>query len=311
VVVGIDPGWRADDVVRVAAREAARRGAPLAVVAVARRSGDTSHNVEGLRADDGWSEAVARRALADAYDALGQETQRVRTTTSCLWKDEVTPAKHPLSAAELLVVGTRGRHGRLAFGLTSVSRLLLKSVQCSVLAVPPGYHDDGSRRGAVVAGIGDHPWDRAVLRTAVDEAERRALDLEVLHAYVPRYDETLTRGLRRAEDRVAEATEGLDPGPGTTVSVLLTQDAPASALLQESGHASLVVIGSRPGALSGLVLDSVSRAVLEAAGCPVLVVQRGAPMPDESAATSPADAAVDRAAGDPSATGQRSAGVSP
>ena len=57
--------------------------------------------------------------------------------------------------------------------------------------------------------------------------------------------------------------------------MLLTQDAPAKALLQESGHASLVVIGSRPGALSGLLLDSVSRAVLEAATCPVLVVQRG------------------------------------
>jgi len=289
MVVGVDPGWRADEVVRVAAREAERRQTQLAIVAVARRSQDTSHSVQGLRADDGWTESVARRALADAYDVLGPATERVRTTTYCLWEDEVGPGRHPLSGAQILVVGSRGRHGRLAFGPTSVSRVLLKAVRCPVLAVPAGYPvDDAGHGGAVLTGVGDRPWDRDVLRMAATEAAHRDEALHLLHAYVPRFDETLSRGLRRAEDLVATVTEGLDPGPATSVSVLLTQDSPAVALLREAEHASLVVVGSRPGALSGLVLESVSRAVLESARCPVLVVQRGEPVAE---AADPADVA--------------------
>jgi nucleotide-binding universal stress UspA family protein len=175
-------------------------------------------------------------------------------------------------------VGSRGRHGRIAFGPTSVSRVLLKAVYCPVLAVPAGYLGDDAGQGAVLTGVGDRPWDRDVLRMAAAEAAHRNEALHLLHAYVPRFDETLSRGLRRAEDLVASVTEGLDPGPATSVTVLLTQDSPAVALLRQAEHASLVVIGSRPGALSGLVLESVSRAVLEAGRCPVLVVQRGEPV---------------------------------
>jgi nucleotide-binding universal stress UspA family protein len=252
---------------------------------VARRSGATGHSVEGWRAEDGWTESAARRALADAFDGLGTVTSRVPTTTTCLWEDEVTPERHPLSCAEILVVGSRGRHGRLAFGLTSVSRALLKAAHCPVLTVPPGHGTGGTpAHRAVLVGVGDHPWDRDVLLTAVAEAAHRDSSLHVLHAYVPRFDDTLSRGLSRAEAAVATVTEGIDPGPGTSVSVLLTQDAPAVALLREAEHALLVVIGSRPGALSGLVLDSVSRAVLDAARCPVLVVQRGEPATGAQAA---------------------------
>ena len=282
VVVGVDPGWRLDGVVRSAAREAQRRDAELAIVAVVRRSVDTGRSPAGLAADDGWSESVARRALADARDALGDLAGRVPCTTYCLWKNELGPGTPPLGTAELLVVGSRGRGGRVAFGLNSVSRALLKAVHCPVLTVP-GSADaspasTGEARGAVVAGIGDHPRDAAVLRTAAAEAARRGTDLHVVHAYVTQSGDTLTAGLRRGVAHATHAAEGLDPGPGTAVSLMLTQDAPATALLRQARGASLVVIGSRPGALSGLLLDSVSRALLESSSCPVLVVQRGEPV---------------------------------
>jgi nucleotide-binding universal stress UspA family protein len=300
VVVGVDPGWRADGVVRTAAREAARRGATLAIVAVARRSKNPSLSAEGLAADDGWSEAVARRALADAYDALGDVTGRVTTVTTRLW-DETDPESEPLRSAELLVLGSRGRHGRLAFGLTSVSRKLLKAVRCPVLAVPEPAAAapwDADAPGPVVAGVGEHPWDAAVLTTAAREAAARGADLYLVHGYVARTDETLTAGLRRAAQHATHATEGLDPGPGTSVTLMLTQEAPATALLRQAHGAQLIVIGSRPGALSGLVLDSVSRPVLEAPPCPVLVVQRGeAAHPDQ-----PARDVADVAAVDPGTT---------
>jgi nucleotide-binding universal stress UspA family protein len=281
VVVGVDPGRRADGVVRVAAREAARRGLTLAIVTVARHSQDRSRGLEGLVADDGWSEAVARRALADAYDALGDVDGRVPTVTRRLWNDEAGPESEPLRSAELLVVGSRGRHGQIAFGLPSVSRKLLKSVRCPVLAVPESdaaAFSPVDASGQVVAGVGEHPWDAVVLATAAREAAARGTDLHLVHGYVAQMDETLTAGMRRAAQHATHATEGLDPGPGTSVTLMLTQEPPATALLRQARGAQLVVIGSRPGALSGLVLDSVSRAVLEAPPCPVLVVQRGEPV---------------------------------
>jgi nucleotide-binding universal stress UspA family protein len=299
VVVGIDPGWNAEPVVALAAREAARRDVPLAIVAVARRSTQASHSRAGLAADDGWSATVARRALADAYDSVDDPRREVHALTFCLWDDEVHPDQAPLADAALLVVGSRGRHGRVAFSLGSVSRALLKAVDCPVLTVPSGPPPAAAPTGAVVAGLGDHPWDATVLWTAMHEAARRGADLHVVHAYTPTGGETLSAGLARAETHVARATQGLDPGPGTSVSLMLTQDAAARAILHQAVGASLVVIGSRPGALSGLLLDSVSRPVLETSPCPVLVVQRGEPLPHaavdlpaaEQAAA--ADAAVD------------------
>jgi nucleotide-binding universal stress UspA family protein len=57
------------------------------------------------------------------------------------------------------------------------------------------------------------------------------------------------------------------------VSVVLTQDAAVDGLLRHGKHAAVLVVGSRgPAALAGLSLESVSRAVLDAPPCPVLVV---------------------------------------
>jgi nucleotide-binding universal stress UspA family protein len=145
----------------------------------------------------------------------------------------------------------------------------------------------------VVAGLGEHPWDAAVLRTAAREAATRGTDLHLVHAYVARSDETLTEGLRRAAEHASRATAGLDPGPGTVTSLMLTQDSPATALLAQARDAALIVIGSRPGALSGLLLDSVSRAILESAACPVLVVQRGEPAASGPAGTTDLTEQVD------------------
>jgi nucleotide-binding universal stress UspA family protein len=59
----------------------------------------------------------------------------------------------------------------------------------------------------------------------------------------------------------------------------------ATALLVSTVTATLLVIGGRTGALSGLVRGSVSRALMEAVPCPVLAVPRNVTSSDGPPAT--------------------------
>jgi nucleotide-binding universal stress UspA family protein len=61
--------------------------------------------------------------------------------------------------------------------------------------------------------------------------------------------------------------------PDVPVHRLVVRDRPAHALVDESGRAQLVVVGSRGrGGFTGLLMGSVSQALLHHAHCPVAVV---------------------------------------
>jgi nucleotide-binding universal stress UspA family protein len=84
-----------------------------------------------------------------------------------------------------------------------------------------------------------------------------------------------------AEERevLAERLAGwCEKYPDVPVRRLVVRDRPARALVGESGRAQLVVVGSRGrGGLRGMVLGSVSQALLHHAHCPVAVVRPGGP----------------------------------
>ena len=66
--------------------------------------------------------------------------------------------------------------------------------------------------------------------------------------------------------------------PDVPVQRLVTRCRPAATLIEQSQHAQLVVVGSRGrGGLVGLLLGSVSHALLHHAGYPVAVVRPAAP----------------------------------
>ena len=61
--------------------------------------------------------------------------------------------------------------------------------------------------------------------------------------------------------------------PGIDVKTKLVHSHPVQALLDEAAGAELIVVGSRGrGGFTGMLLGSVSQAVLQHAGCPVAVV---------------------------------------
>jgi nucleotide-binding universal stress UspA family protein len=81
-----------------------------------------------------------------------------------------------------------------------------------------------------------------------------------------------------AQDQRTVLSDRLAGWDGKYLDVPLTQlvarDGPAHALVEQSEKAQLVVAGSRGrGNFAGLVLGSVSHAVLHASHCPVAIVR--------------------------------------
>jgi nucleotide-binding universal stress UspA family protein len=80
---------------------------------------------------------------------------------------------------------------------------------------------------------------------------------------------------QEAQAELAERLAGWrEKYPDVDVQRLVVRDGPARVLVEQSARAQLVVVGSHGrGGAAGLVLGSVSHAVLHRADCPVVIVR--------------------------------------
>ena len=290
IVVGVDGSEQSAEALRWAAAAAALRSEPLTAV-LAWGYLDQHHTIVGERFDPEYSSKDAEAAL-DAYvvAALGPDpAARVERKVVC---DLAAAAL--LGAAEgadLLVVGARGLGGFRGLLLGSVSQHCVHHATCPVaiirgeLAARPDT-ELGTPR--VVVGIDGSTGARNALRWAIADARLRGAVLDVVHAWHPPYlgghpyavpapDPDLYEGAARQvlhEAVAAEDTHGLAQ---PVQEILTLAGSAASALLEASKGADLVVVGSRGlGGFGELLLGSVSHQVAHHATCPVVVVPPGA-----------------------------------
>jgi nucleotide-binding universal stress UspA family protein len=140
------------------------------------------------------------------------------------------------------------------------------------------------RQGSVVVGVDGSPSNEPALEWAVRYASERRLPLTLAHgAGDPTEDaieflgsDEADRVLRDKAQRVIEhaaaAVQRL--APQLDVDVIAPLEDARQVLVELSGRASLVVVGSRGrGAVRSLLLGSVSTAVSAHASCPVAVVR--------------------------------------
>ncbi|MEI7716629.1 MAG: universal stress protein [Mycobacterium sp.] len=148
-----------------------------------------------------------------------------------------------------------------------------------------------SRHGIVV-GVDGSPAANAAACWAAREAAMRGVPLTVVHtlkAIVPAYpaiplaagvavwqEEQGRQVLERAVKIAADAVRG---EPGFAVSTELAFAPPVPTLVAMSGEAELLVVGaSGRGAVSRLLLGSVSSSVVRGAHCPVAVIRDEDPL---------------------------------
>ncbi|GAA2366767.1 universal stress protein [Dactylosporangium salmoneum] len=277
VVVGVDGGEPSAEALRWAATTAARRGATLRILLAYR------WRVPAALAPRGGL-AEAARELADALVAdWGRDAEAAVPGV------DVRPAAvlgHPADVllgvadeADLLVVGTRGRHRAASAMLGSISQQVATRASCPVAVVRGRAEPDGG----VLVGVDDSASSGAALRLAFAEAERWGTELIAVRAIEPPltppalglppvlYD-TAEAARALSESAAARVAETGREHPGVPWEFHgVTGDA-GDVLCERSGRARLVVIGSRGHrGLAGLLLGSVGLYLLQRAECPVLV----------------------------------------
>jgi len=184
------------------------------------------------------------------------------------------------------VVGDRGLGGFTGLLVGSVAVELAAHAHCPVL-VARGTVDPAL---PVLVGVDGSPANQPAIGYAFEQAALRRVPLVALHAWahpvasgsgdmlplVYDLDE-----VQAAEERVlSEALAGWsEKYPDVTVERVVRHGSVRSTLIEASGRAQLVVVGARGrGGFAGLLLGSVSQAVLHHAACPVAVVPH--PHPD-------------------------------
>ena len=284
VVAGVDGSECGLQAVRWAAAEALQRQLPLRLVAAhAWPSG-------GLVGDPGLGvdyRAVLRDVVLGHLATAAADARQVAPELD-IEQVEVTGYPVPVllgesAHAEIVVLGDRGLGGFTGLLIGSVAVEVTAHASCPVIVVR-GSEPDRTvpRPEPVVVGVDGSPTSEAATAFAFEAASLRRVPLVAVHVWrdvlvdatmAPLLDWDVIDSDEREvlAERLAGWTEKY---PDVPVRRLVARDRPARALVEESGRAQLVVVGSRGrGGFHGLLLGSVSQALLHHAHCPVAVVR--------------------------------------
>lgn len=291
VVVGYDESPEAAKALRWAAGQAVARGVQLSVLYAAEppmplpwTSGTLLPNTSAIQH---LAAKVARR---------GGELARTQHPELVVHGQGAvgSPAAELVSlsqSASLVVVG-RGEHTDPLGSLSSVPFALGAHARCPVVVVQGQATREMGPGHPVVVGVDASRSSMRALAFAARTAELMRADLTVVSAWTSPgrqpwmedgwADPVQTADLLAAEAEGAAACvrEALalvqDRHPTVHAVGRTPEGRPASALLHECDLAGLLVVGSRGhGGFTGLILGSVSRAVLRRADLPVAVVREG------------------------------------
>ncbi len=280
IVVGVDGSRSAKDALEWAAAEATvmRRSLHL-VHAFAWPTIGSSFGPFGPDSTHDSLLGAAERVLVEAERRASSAAPTIKVTTQLIVASAVPALLRQAEDAELIVLGSRGLGGFSGLLIGSVGIALAAHAACPVVVVRRGRDAGRSARsaGPVVVGI-DGPVSSAALRFAFHAASRRDATVVAVRCWpMPsrayHYSPAAIDEIEEKElaDMVERERRNF---PDVRVHYRVVRGHPGHALVVESSDAGLVVVGSRGrGGFAGMVLGSVSQAVLQHANCPVAVVR--------------------------------------
>jgi nucleotide-binding universal stress UspA family protein len=274
IVVGTDGSENASIAMRWAVDEAKVHRAAVDVV-LAWTFLDQHHPDRSDTFDPQYTEEQARATLSSWVDeTLGADASVTQRTVCDV---PVRALLECSDAADLLVLGARGRDGFDALLLGSVSEQVAQIAASPVAIVRTAAPVRGGR---VVVGVDGSARSVEALRWAAAEARARDADLDVLHAWPSRTPAAslapIAANLANLEEGGSAALEAAVADPAlrdVRVHAHLKRDRPARALIAQAADAALLVVGTRGrGRMTAAVLGSVSRQLLQHSPCPVVII---------------------------------------
>lgn len=287
IIVAVDGSPSSLTATDWAARDAALRHVPLTLVHVLSEPPVDMWPEPALLSEfSSWRAKNGHEILTNAHRIAKQALQESDSTTitklSCAGNP--VPTLVNLSKdADLVVVGCRG-HGTLKrMLLGSVSTGLVHHSQCPVAVI----HDedplmDNPSGAPVLVGIDGSRASELATAIAFDEASRRAVGLIAMHGW---FDDDLRdwigvdwdRQLELGKEVLSERLAGwAERYPDVVVEHRLVDGDAAERLVEASEAAQLTVVGSHGrGGFAGMLLGSVSSAVVHSARMPVIVARQG------------------------------------
>jgi nucleotide-binding universal stress UspA family protein len=287
IVVGFDGSGPSGHAVDWAAGEAARRGVPLTVASAIEFSGLISRPGQTTpwlsRSAASAVNETARLGAVRAQKAAPRLEVRVATRTA-------GPASMLVELswwADLVVVGTRG-HGEVAAAvLGSVAFAVAAHARCPVAVVSGAGYVLAGVEHPILVGVDGSAEAQAALHYAADLAAGLSSPLTVTTVWrssaadawamtyggvdaevVEAAGETAAKVNAAAVDEARLRHPTLDVRPQVVVGI------PGRAIADLGRANALIVVGSRGrGGFGGLLLGSVSHAVIRQAVCPVIVVR--------------------------------------
>jgi nucleotide-binding universal stress UspA family protein len=281
VVVGVDGSGYALRAVRWAAAEAGRRGAPLRLVnAFGWADEQVPHTMDAEHYLDSFRR-TGEELVAQAAGAAVEHTPGIDVRQRIAGGSAIDVLRQESTDAQLLVVGDRGQSRLEGMLSGSVAVAMTTSAACPVVVVR-GSGDHAPTSGPVVLGVDTSATSEAATEFAFQAAAARDVALVAVHTWWdpvagPALASVIDLDAIEADERrwLGERLVGWKQKyPQVEVGTSVLRDRPAHALLQQAARAQLLVVGSRGrGELAGLVLGSVSNAVVHRAPCPVAVVR--------------------------------------
>lgn len=267
VVSGVDGSASSLAAVEEAAREALWRQAELRIVHGLVLPATPVHvpmDPSPLGPPDDAFRKAAERLAREAAEHAKRVAPRVNVSQAVMDGDALTVLELQSRTADLVVVGSRGRGGFVGLLLGSTAVFLTAHGQCPVLVVRG--RPDAS--GPIVLGVDGSVAGERAIGFAFAEAALRGAEIVALHACPDRPSRAdgmdLTKVLAGHRER----------HPSVAVRHVVAHDGPREALIEAGKTAQLTVVGARGrGGFTGLLLGSVSQALLHHGHCPIAVVR--------------------------------------
>lgn len=288
VIVAVDGGEPSNNAVRWAANTAMKRGVPLQLA--------SSYTMPQFLYAEGM--VPPQELFDDLQNECLKKIDAAREIAKEIAPDleightvaEGSPIDMLLGLskdATMIVMGSRGLGGLSGMVLGSVSAAVVAHASCPVVVVrEDNAVTEETKYGPVVVGVDGSDVSVKATQVAFEEAQARGAELVAVHTYLENQVHEPMAGAILGEDQWKkfedEREEKLDREleplvqqfSDVKVRKVVTRDRPVRALVEQAKNAQLLITGSHGrGGFKGMLLGSTSRALLQAAPCPMMVVR--------------------------------------